>query len=161
MCTPTYILVHIIFQIQNSSIKSMVAVLSIFQQIFQIVFKAEIELQFLTFSGRAFHWVVGLTENADWPKAVWRKGTEQSNVENILVDFMDSSERNLIKWRSGGGARPFKILNVRHKFENNLTFSKLKRWCFSRILQWWYCLGFLSKIFRVCLYRDSSCLVTV
>lgn len=49
-------------------------------------------------SGSVFHCVVAFTNIADCPKAVRRKGAEQSLVEDILVDFMDYGF---------GGAKPF------------------------------------------------------
>ena len=40
-------------------------------------------------------------------------------------------------------------------------FFKVSRLCLSSMSQWWYLSGFLSKIFRGCLYRDSKGLIVV
>lgn len=42
------------------------------------------ELQLFMWSGREFPWRMDLTEGADFSNAVWKKGTVQSVMEDIL-----------------------------------------------------------------------------
>lgn len=83
----------------------------------------------------------------------------QSCREATLVALTKLSERWQKKALSA--ARSHAIQNDKHRFENGLQFSKRNKLYFSRVLQWHWMNGFLSKIFKNCWYTDSQGVIRV
>ena len=104
--------------------------------------------------GIVFQSVHALTEKQCLPKELDLRGTTPSPLRADLVVLLFAFFCR-IKVQSGGCALPFIILKMRHASVCFKRFSQLSRLCLSRILQWWFCLGFLSKTLTITILSNA------
>lgn len=100
--------------------------------------------------GRAFHWAVAFTQKADCPKALRKKRYKTFSrwiYSHTFYGILRESQHAM-----EGGARPFKILDATHGFENDLKLPKLRR-CLSSMQRLWYCIDLF--VFQVCFYQPE------
>lgn len=70
------------------------------------------------------------------------------SLEDILEDLTELTEQVYTKSHNGGWPIYLKFYEPGTNLKNNLKFSKLSKVYFSSVLEWWECIGFLSRVFK-------------